>query len=279
MNITLHIAKPKKFHQLIRKKKNKKPNPILKSKVGNEGIENFTMLVGVYLSDCKDNLSGNLCVYPGSHKLLQDAIVEAGGPEKLFHRDITVENGGDPQTESLKHLKVKVASKLQQPIQLKVNAGDIVISHYQLAHCVAPNTSPQIRYAIYFRLHGENHIPQTYRPETITNIWLDYPAMSAIVKKYSNQVTSPNEKRFSLDPPRQAQFDRAKQILEAAVQADRNSQFKQALHLYSSSLTIMLEIIKQESNVSQKQLLKEYTDKYMQRAEKIQQLINGTIDL
>jgi ectoine hydroxylase-related dioxygenase (phytanoyl-CoA dioxygenase family) len=33
-----------------------------------------------------------------------------------------------------------------------LRAGDLVLAHYQLAHSVAQNLSPQIRYAIHYRL-------------------------------------------------------------------------------------------------------------------------------
>ena len=47
-----------------------------------EGVENFTLLVGVMLSDADIDLAGNLTVYPGSHQILEDCIREAGGPVK-----------------------------------------------------------------------------------------------------------------------------------------------------------------------------------------------------
>ena len=33
-------------------------------------------------------------------------------------------------------------------------AGDVFIANYMTAHFVAPNTSADIRYAVYFRVHG-----------------------------------------------------------------------------------------------------------------------------
>lgn len=39
-----------------------------------------------------------------------------------------------------------------EPQQLLCNAGDVVLCHYLLAHGAAVNTSPNDRYAVFFRL-------------------------------------------------------------------------------------------------------------------------------
>jgi hypothetical protein len=41
---------------------------------------------------------------------------------------------------------------LDNPTELIAGAGDVVLSHYELPHSVAPNLSPNIRYAVYYRL-------------------------------------------------------------------------------------------------------------------------------
>ena len=41
---------------------------------------------------------------------------------------------------------------LPDPVPVTGRAGDAVLCHYQLAHTAGPNTSPHIRYAVYFRL-------------------------------------------------------------------------------------------------------------------------------
>ena len=58
----------------------------------------------------------------------------------------------------------------------------MILAHYQLAHSIAPNTSSQIRYAIYFRLHAKTHPPGAYRPEAMRNIWLDYEGLKPLVE-------------------------------------------------------------------------------------------------
>lgn len=130
-------------------------------------------------SDADGPLKGNLTVYPGSHKILQDCINEAGGPQELFTTDparlvflkdtfkLCVSSSyhnqeamSDPQSASLKKLKQVAHDKMGAPVQVReqfycyyfqcfyqvrAKAGDVVIAHYQLAHCIAPNVSADIR--------------------------------------------------------------------------------------------------------------------------------------
>lgn len=64
--------------------------------------------------------------------------------------------------------------KIAPPEQILVNAGDIVLAHYQTAHSIAPNVSPHIRYCVYFRLHHSSHQIDHGKPDCLTNIWIDY---------------------------------------------------------------------------------------------------------
>ena len=41
------------------------------------------------------------------------------------------------------------------PVQVKMKQGDMVLAHYQLAHSIAPNTSPRIRYGIKYTTRNE----------------------------------------------------------------------------------------------------------------------------
>jgi hypothetical protein len=50
--------------------------------------------------------------------------------------------------------------------------GDIVLCHYQLAHAIAPNMSPNIRYMVYFRVSHVNHPYFQFRPESMDNVRL-----------------------------------------------------------------------------------------------------------
>jgi ectoine hydroxylase-related dioxygenase (phytanoyl-CoA dioxygenase family) len=114
-------------------------------------IASFTMLLGVMLSDVSDDFAGNLTVWPGTHGIYESYFREHG-PESL--------------------LSCMPPVDLPQPVQLTGKAGDIVLCHYQLAHGVALNVSPHVRYAIYFRLHHVEHAAQW--KEAMTDIWLEW---------------------------------------------------------------------------------------------------------
>eukprot|EP01104_Vermistella_antarctica_P005634 TRINITY_DN1612_c0_g1_i2.p1 TRINITY_DN1612_c0_g1~~TRINITY_DN1612_c0_g1_i2.p1 ORF type:complete len:414 (+),score=69.13 TRINITY_DN1612_c0_g1_i2:197-1438(+) len=87
------------------------PSPLLpKAPIGGGedegGVRNFTMLVGIALSDVTRDLEGNFTVFPGSHILLQDAITDAGGPEHLFRASSAptdAEAMSDPQWKHQRH--------------------------------------------------------------------------------------------------------------------------------------------------------------------------------
>jgi len=121
-------------------------------------IASFTLLLGVMLSDIHAPFSGNLAVWPGTHRIYERYFREHG-PESLL-------TGMPPVT-------------LPDPEHVLGRAGDVVLCHYQLAHGVAQNVSPHIRYAIYFRLHHIDH--ETRWKEAMTNIWLEWDGMRPFV--------------------------------------------------------------------------------------------------
>ena len=122
-------------------------------------IRNFTMLLGVALSDVTMPYAGNLTVWPGTHHLYEKYFREKG-PAALLH--------GMPPIE------------IPEPVQLLAKAGDIIMAHYELAHGVAQNVSPHPRFAIYFRLHHVDH--ERYGHETMADIWREWEGMTSIVQ-------------------------------------------------------------------------------------------------
>lgn len=121
-------------------------------------IQNFTMLVGVYLSEVDRPYAGNFTVWPGSH-LLYEQYFREHGPESLL-------NGMPPVN-------------LPEPVQMHVKPGDVVLAHYQLAHGSAINVAPHPRYALYFRFKHKNHDDDW--KARMTDIWMDWPGMQDIV--------------------------------------------------------------------------------------------------
>lgn len=127
-------------------------------------ISNFTALVGVLLSDLPDINSGNFTVWPGTH-LQYEQYFREHGPESLL-------NGMPP-------------IKMPEPVQITGKAGDIVLCHYQLAHGIAPNVSPHIRYAIFFRLTHEEHRLDWKAP--MLDLWLHWPGIREIAEQGSSR--------------------------------------------------------------------------------------------
>jgi hypothetical protein len=121
-------------------------------------IRNFTMLVGVLLSDLTGPYSGNFTVWPGTHHQYEQYFRE--------HTPQSLLNGMPPIA-------------MPEPVQITGQAGDIVLVHYELAHSAAPNVSPYVRYAIFFRLTHVDHADRKW--ESMTDIWLEYEGMRGIV--------------------------------------------------------------------------------------------------
>lgn len=105
---------------------------------------------------------GNLAVYPKSHHLIEQYFAEKGFAE-LQQKGL----------ETFQHLP------LAKPVQIQAKAGDIIITHYMLAHTIAPNCSPHVRYAVYFRVNL--HPDVTFHPQSMLNMWQDWHGLKDIV--------------------------------------------------------------------------------------------------
>lgn len=123
-------------------------------------ISNFTMLVGVLLSDLTEPYAGNFTVWPGTHRIYERFFREHG-PDALLNGMPPVETG--------------------EPHQITGPAGTVVFCHYQMKHGAAPNVSPHTRYAIFFRLNHVDH--NGYRPESMTDIWLEWEGMREVLEE------------------------------------------------------------------------------------------------
>ena len=119
-------------------------------------VLSFTMLAGIVLSDVTTPDAGNLIAWPGSHHILE-AYFRERGPKSLL--------AGMP------------AIDLGRPEPVLARVGDVVLCHYQLAHAAGPNTSPHVRYAVYFRLKRKDHDRQKW--ECLTDVWREWPSMRA----------------------------------------------------------------------------------------------------
>ena len=117
-------------------------------------IRNFTMLVGIYLSDVPESYAGNFTVWPGTHHAHERYFREHGAKALL---------DGMPPID------------LPPPVHVTGAAGDVILAHYQVAHTAVTNVSPHTRYAVFFRLRHVGH--PSFRPEAMTDIWLDWEGL------------------------------------------------------------------------------------------------------
>ena len=117
-------------------------------------IHHFTMLAAVFLSEVPEPFCGNFSIWPGTHRQFAEYFRKEG-PASLM--------AGMPKVP------------MPEPEQIMAQPGDVVFAHYTLAHSVAANVSPNIRYAIFFRIHRTGH--DKIGTECMTNIWAEWPGM------------------------------------------------------------------------------------------------------
>lgn len=117
-------------------------------------IHNFTMLVGVYLSDVPKPNAGNFTVWPGTHWKFAEYF-RKHGPEALA--------GGMPKIDDM-----------PEPEQLCGQAGDIFIAHHLCGHTAMPNYSPHVRYALFFRVWRADRNGRVFQREAITDPFYEW---------------------------------------------------------------------------------------------------------
>ncbi len=98
----------------------------------------FTLLAGIFLTDQTTEDSGNLWVWPGSHRS-SAAYLRALGPDQLL--------------SCVPYPPVD----LSEPRPVTGRAGDLLLGHYLLGHNMGGNTSATMREVVYFRLSREGH--------------------------------------------------------------------------------------------------------------------------
>lgn len=99
----------------------------------------FTMLAGVLMTEQSVENSGNLWVWPGTHRT-HAAFFRERGPEAFL------EYKGYPKIG------------LPEPTQVLGRPGDLILAHYLLGHNIGGNyESERVRRAVYFRLRRVGH--------------------------------------------------------------------------------------------------------------------------
>ena len=138
------------------------------------------------LNDLDEEHSGELCCYPGSHFALAEHLKSTDSTssmtnlEKLYvHGASALPNG--PKTDDL---------FLRPAVHCLGKAGDAFILNFMTAHLIAPNISPHIRYAVYFRITNNVDTvsygpPSSYSasspPPSMMHPWMKWVAMDKVV--------------------------------------------------------------------------------------------------
>lgn len=125
-------------------------------------IYHFTALAAVFLSDAASPFAGNFTVWPGSHRELAAYFASDGGAAALAQPDAPFP-------------PVPLAGS---PRQLTVNAGDALLAHYLLVHGASANLSPQIRYAVFFRLFDDAH--DAGSTAALADLWRGWHGLRAL---------------------------------------------------------------------------------------------------
>lgn len=112
-------------------------------------IYNFTVNIGVFLSDTSAPYRGNLAVWPQSHLAYES-----------YFRD----RGRQAEREPM-----PAPAAIGRPVQLICSAGDAVWLPFHMGHAVAPSISAGERRVAYFRLYLRDIEADRWR--YLTNCW------------------------------------------------------------------------------------------------------------
>lgn len=144
-----------------------------------DGLENgkygsFSFLIGFALNDQMGEFSGNLCLHPGSHYTLLPYL------KQYFNSSDAVQQGDDPELYQQRAKQVKKIERpdLGEPVQVTVNAGDVVFALHKVAHLGGRNYSTQIRKMLYFRVSHRNH--SALRAQSFDNVWVEFEGMQEL---------------------------------------------------------------------------------------------------
>ena len=137
----------------------------------------FSLLVGVALSEVSEPMCGNFTIFPKSHKLIHELILDNG-----CLRGIDDHLEWSLATSMYNPWGVTDGPQLPDlgpPKQLLLKPGDVVLAHPNLAHRGAPNLSPNIRYMVYFRLKSSNFASDEVERTWSENMYADLPNVSS----------------------------------------------------------------------------------------------------
>ncbi len=115
--------------------------------------------------------------------------------------------------------------------------------NFNTAHSVAPNSSPHIRYVVYFRVHSVARPEGVYYRDAIRNIWADWPNMApllALGPAPPRPTATADQEVASLSQQAEAHFA-AKEWGEAWPLYERISQLRP--NVYAALLKMAIALI------------------------------------
>lgn len=172
-----------------------------------DGLQNgaygsFSFLVGFPLSEQQELFSGNLCLHPGSHYSLQPWLKEyamfSAANEVLTSASSVSATSSAAIAGSQRHLltpsqREEEASRLagrrqlanrrnnpilDEPVQVQVSPGDVVIALHKVAHLGGPNyRCKDVRKMVYFRVSHRQHATLRYEALEEGKIWIEYEGL------------------------------------------------------------------------------------------------------
>ncbi|GHI52669.1 phytanoyl-CoA dioxygenase family protein [Streptomyces rubradiris] len=117
----------------------------------------FTMLAGFFMTDQSSDDTGNLFVWPGTHR---------------DHANLFRERGPEAFTT---YPRVP----LPERDQVRGRPGDMLLKHYLLGHNGGHNTSDSVRRTVYFRLRHREH--EAKWREALQDPWHDYTPLRRLL--------------------------------------------------------------------------------------------------
>jgi SAM-dependent methyltransferase len=114
--------------------------PCLLDNIQEQGVNSFSLMVGIFLSETNSIDSGNFTVFPKGHLALQDNFRNFGVHSLYRHRH------GRIITPNL---------EFNPELQFLTNPGDIILCHHQVPYRSSINLSPNIKMAVFFRFYNK----------------------------------------------------------------------------------------------------------------------------
>ncbi|CAE8676146.1 unnamed protein product [Polarella glacialis] len=169
----------------------------------------FSLLLGIALSDIPSEDLGNLCVWPGSHRFCHARMRHPDGQIWRLTSEAgespTGELGGKPPVGQEAPPGGQGLGQeggwwpgdgplpdLGPPVQLRMRAGDVVLTHSEMAHCGGPHLGPDMRYMVYFRIRHKDWAEMREAAVLVGDMWVDLKGVHALREEIDRDMLYSN---------------------------------------------------------------------------------------